>query len=42
MPGFTQPEDDSDHERGQEVRIDYIQHALSAMLRFEAEQRTSP
>jgi hypothetical protein len=42
MPGFAPPEDDSDHERGQEVRIDYIQHALSAMIRFEAEQLTIP
>ncbi|MHB8968949.1 MAG: prenyltransferase/squalene oxidase repeat-containing protein [Pirellulaceae bacterium] len=37
MPGFAQPEDDADRERAGEVRIDYVQHALSAMMRFEAE-----
>ncbi|MHB0957225.1 MAG: hypothetical protein ACYC0X_24375 [Pirellulaceae bacterium] len=37
MPGFTPPADGADHQRAHEVRIDYVQHALSAMIRFEAE-----
>ena len=37
LPGYQQPDKVSDKQRAQEVRIDYLQHALSAMIRFEAE-----
>jgi hypothetical protein len=37
LPGYQQPDNVSDKQRAQEVRIDYVQHALSAMMRFETE-----
>jgi hypothetical protein len=37
LHGFTPPAGASDHERADEIRIDYVQHALSAMMQFEAE-----
>ena len=36
LPGYRQP-DNLDKQRAQEVRIDYVQHALSAMIQFEEE-----
>jgi hypothetical protein len=35
MPGFGQPQDASDAARAGEVRVDYVQHALSAKIQFE-------
>ena len=35
MTGFEQPEDASGSARGGEVRVDYVQHALSAKIQFE-------
>ncbi len=37
LPEYRQPEHLSDKERALEIRVDYVQHALCAMLQFEAE-----
>lgn len=37
MPGSQRSPSNSDGSRAQEVRIDYVQHALSVMIRYEAE-----
>ena len=37
IPGYKQAPGESDRNRAGEVRIDYIQHALSAMMQFEQE-----
>lgn len=35
ISGFEQPPDASDGDRAGEVRVDYVQHGLSAMIQFE-------